>query len=251
MADAAPPATRRALVTGASRGIGAAIAKRLGAEGFHVVVHYGSSAEAAQEVAAAIEAQGGQATCCQADLQDPDAASALIDVAGAGAALDVLVNNAGVTRDGLLLAMRPAAWEDVLRVNLDSVMRLTQRALRGMIRARRGAIVNMSSVQALRGGKGQANYAAAKAALLALTRAAALEVAERGIRVNAVCPGFIRTDMTAKLERSAGAEILKHIPLGRFGEADDVANLVAFLVSDEAAYITGQHVVVDGGLSIG
>lgn len=240
-----------AIVTGAGRGIGAAIARRLGANGATTIVNYRSSAEEAAAVVAAIQEAGGAAESVQADMTDAEAVDALFGrVIEKYGRLDVVVNNAGVVKDGLLVTMRDAAWDDVLAVNLTAVQRSTRLALRHMMRARAGSIVNLASIQAVRGGRGQANYAAAKAGVLAMTRAAALEVAERGVRVNSVLPGFIDTDMTAVIKRRAGDEVLANIPAGRFGTPEDVAGLVLFLCSDDAAYITGQAFTVDGGLSI-
>ena len=240
-----------ALVTGASRGIGAAIAERLAAAGFLIGVNYAGSEDAAGHVVARIQEAGGAAEALQADVSDPKASDALVDgMVDRHGRLDVLVNNAGVTKDGLLMSMRDADWRKVMDVNLDGAFRITRRTLRHMLRARAGRIVNVASISAIRGGRGQANYAAAKAALVAFTRSAALEVAERGIQVNAVLPGFIETDMTQVIRRRAADEVLARIPCGRFGTPEDVAGLVNFLASDDAAWITGQAYVVDGGMSV-
>jgi 3-oxoacyl-[acyl-carrier protein] reductase len=242
---------RVALVTGAGRGIGAAVARRLAAHGATVVVNYRASREAAEEVVASIVAAGGCAEAAPGDVGEAASAQALLaGVLERHGRLDVLVNNAGIVKDGLLATMREVDWQRVLDVDLTGVMRCTRLALRPMLQARSGSIVNMASVQALRGGRGQANYAAAKAGVLALTRAVALEVAERGVRVNAVLPGFIATDMTRVLQRRAGDEVLARIPVRRAGTPEDVAALVHFLCSDDAAYVTGQALAVDGGLSI-
>ncbi|MDA1193642.1 MAG: 3-oxoacyl-ACP reductase FabG [Planctomycetota bacterium] len=240
-----------ALVTGAGRGIGAAIARRLGASGAHVIVNYRSSEAEAHAVTKSILDAGGHAVAVQGDIGDAESTEALFaGVLKQHGDLDILINNAGVVKDGLLVTMRDADWQRVIDVNLTGLMRTTRLALRSMMRARKGSIVNLASIQALRGGRGQANYAAAKAGVLGLTRAAALEVADRGVRVNAVLPGFIETDMTQVIQRRAGDTVLAQIPQARFGQPEDVACLVAFLASEAAAYITGQALVVDGGLSI-
>lgn len=242
---------RVALVTGASRGIGAAIAEQLAKAGCHVGINYAGNEEAAEHVRARIEGAGGTAEVLQADVSDAKASEALVDgLMDRHGRLDVLVNNAGVTKDGLLLSMRDADWRKVMDVNLDGAFRTTRRALRHMLRARQGRIINVASISAIRGGRGQANYAAAKAALVAFTRAAALEVAERGIQVNAVLPGFIETDMTQVIRRRAAEEVLARIPCGRFGTPNDVAGIVRFLASEDASWITGQAFVVDGGMSV-
>jgi 3-oxoacyl-[acyl-carrier protein] reductase len=240
-----------ALVTGGARGIGAAIARRLGASGATVVVNYRGSEEEARQVVADILAAGGTAEAEQADVVDAAALDVMFRaVLGRHGRLDHVVNNAGIAKDALLASMRDADWDKVLEVDLTGVMRCMRLALRPMMAARSGNIVNLASIQGVRGGRGQANYAAAKAGVLALTRAAALETAERGIRVNAVLPGFIETDMTQVIQRRAGDRVLAGIPAGRFGSPEDVAGLVLFLCSSDAAYITGQAFTVDGGLSI-
>ncbi len=236
-----------ALVTGASRGIGRAIAENLAASGFVVVVNYASSAKAAAEVVATIEAAGGKAWSHQANVGDEEQVEGLFKaVQERQGRLDVLVNNAGITRDGLLLRMKTSDWQSVIDLNLTGVFLCTRAASKLMLKARRGRIINITSVVALMGNAGQANYSAAKAGLLGLTRSNAAEFAPRGVTVNAVAPGFIASDMTEKLDREA---ILKMIPLNRLGSPAEVAGAVRFLAADPAAaYITGQVLQVDGGM---
>jgi 3-oxoacyl-[acyl-carrier protein] reductase len=239
-----------ALVTGASRGIGAAIALRLAAEGASVAVNYSGSRDAALQVAAAIEEAGGHAVALQADVSDPVAATALVAAALSElGALDIVINNAGITRDGLLVRMSDEDWASVIATNLTGVFSVTRAAGKIMMKARSGSIINISSVVGIAGNAGQANYAAAKAGVIGLTKSVARELAPRGVRCNAVAPGFIETDMTAALTPAQRDAILGEIALGRLGSANDVASAVAFLASDDASYVTGQVLAVDGGMT--
>ena len=236
-----------ALVTGASRGIGRAVALALGEAGAEVVVNYASSPEAAETVVSAIKDAGGQAYALQANVSDEDAVDGLIKtVLERSGRIDVLVNNAGITRDGLLMRMKTDDWHAVINLNLSGVFLCTRAVTRPMLKQRSGRIINITSVVGLMGNAGQANYAAAKAGVVGFTRSTAKEMASRGITVNAVAPGFIATDMTKDLEAEG---ILSAIPLGRFGTPDQVAGTVRFLAADPAAaYITGQVLQVDGGM---
>ena len=250
-ASATPPAwppSGCALVTGGSRGIGAAIAKGLAADGWPVAVNFNSGSEAVARVVAEIEAAGGRAVALQGDVADPSAPDLLFEAAERkldGPVL-ALVNNAGITRDNLAPSLSDDEWDAVIDTNLTAAFRFTRRALKGMMRARVGRIVNIASVSALRANPGQSNYGAAKAGLVQFTRTAAVEVARRGVTINAVAPGFIATDMTAEL---ISAELLNAIPAKRAGTAEEVAACVRFLVSQQAAYVTGAVLTVDGGLA--
>ena len=236
-------------MTGASRGIGRAIALQLGASGAAVVVNYRGSEAAAHEVVGQITAAGGQAIAVQADVSDAAAHEALIKATtDAFGRLDILINNAGITRDTLLLRMKTTDIDDVLNTNLRGVMLLTKSALRPMLKNKWGRIISLSSIIGLTGNAGQANYAASKAGLLGFTKSVALEMASRNITANAICPGFIETDMTAAaMTDDFRAKALERVPLGRLGTPADIANAVVFLASDAAAYITGQTLAVDGG----
>ena len=240
---------KTALVTGASRGIGRAVALRLAEEGARVAVNYAGNVKAAEEVKAAIEAAGGTAMLCRADIADSAAVEAMVDsVVKAFGAIDILVNNAGITRDTLLMRMKNEDFEKVLDTNLKGVFYCTKAVSKLMMKKRAGRIVNMSSVVGLVGNAGQTNYAAAKAGVIGFSKSAAKELASRGITVNVVAPGFIGTDMTSGLSEAVKEKALADIPLGKMGEPKDVANAVLFLASDQASYITGQVVNVDGGM---
>ena len=241
-------AGKTALVTGGSRGIGRAIALRLAAEGADVAL-CARQVEAAQAVAGELQALGVRALARPADVAQSAQAGALIEaVLAEWGRLDILVNNAGITRDNLLLRMSEEEWDAVLDTNLKGAFNCCKAAARSMVRARSGRIINISSVVGLMGNAGQANYAASKAGLIGFTKSLAKELASRSIRVNVVAPGFIRTPMTDELTPEAKQGLLAQIPLGRFGEAQEIADVCSFLASDASKYITGQVLRVDGGM---
>jgi 3-oxoacyl-[acyl-carrier protein] reductase len=233
---------RTALVTGGSRGIGRAIAVELAGAGASVVVAYRSGAEEAEAVA---KETGGRAV--QADVSDPDEARGLVEEAGD---LDILVNNAGLTRDGVLARMTDDDWRAVIETNLSGVFHTCRAATRGMMRRRSGAIVNVSSIVGLRGNWGQTNYAASKAGIIGFTKSLARELGSRGVRANVVAPGYINTRLTDILPEEARSAMLANTPLGKLGDPEDVAGAVRFLCSDEASFITGEVLLVDGGLGM-
>ena len=241
---------KTAVITGASRGIGKAIALALAEEGAEVVVNYASSPEKAQEVVSLIKNSGEAAYALQANIADESSTNEFIDkVLAKSGKIDVLINNAGITRDGLLMRMKTPDWNSVIELNLNGVFFTTKAVSRSMLKQKKGRIINITSVVGLIGNAGQSNYAAAKAGVVGLTKSTAKEFASRGITVNAVAPGFIETDMTKDLKADG---ILQSIPLGKFGKPEDIAGTVRFLAADpSAAYITGQVIQVDGGMVMG
>ncbi|BCU82158.1 beta-ketoacyl-ACP reductase [Polycladomyces abyssicola] len=238
-----------AIVTGGSRGIGRAVSLRLARAGADVAVVFAGNREKAEAVVGEIQEMGRRSVAIQADVSQAEQVDAMVkQVIEAFGRIDILVNNAGITRDNLLLRLKEEDWDAVLSTNLKGVFLCTKAVTRQMMKQRFGRIINISSVVGLIGNPGQANYVAAKAGVIGLTKTAARELASRGITVNAVAPGFIETDMTAVLGEETREQMLGQIPLGRFGSAEDVAGAVAFLASDDAAYITGQTLNVDGGM---
>ncbi|MCM3087390.1 3-oxoacyl-[acyl-carrier-protein] reductase [Bhargavaea ginsengi] len=240
---------KSAIVTGASRGIGRAIAIALAKEGAKVTVNYAGSEDKAAETVRMIEQAGGEAIAIRASVSSAEDVKQLVDgTVERFGSVDILVNNAGITRDNLLMRMKEEEWDDVLSTNLKGVFLCTKAVARPMMKKRSGTIVNLASVVGVAGNAGQANYVAAKAGVIGLTKTAAKELSARGIRVNAVAPGFITTDMTDKLPAEVKEGMLGQIPLGKLGDPDHVARAVVFLASEDSAYITGQTLHVDGGM---
>jgi 3-oxoacyl-[acyl-carrier protein] reductase len=242
---------KSAIVTGGSRGIGRAIVKELAARGAKVAFSYSSNRESADSLVAEIEAEGGKVLAFQADVVDAAAAEKMIqEVKAAFGSVDYLVNNAGITRDGLIMRMSEADWDAVIDTNLKGVFNVTKPAVAIMVRQRKGSIVNISSISGVVGMAGQTNYSASKAGLIGFTKALAKEVAKRNVTVNALALGLIETDMTSVLSEDYKQKMIESIPLGRYGSVKEVGEIVAFMLSDSAQYITGQVIQADGGLAI-
>lgn len=237
------------LITGASRGIGRAIALYFAKNGAKVAVNYSGSEAKANEVVEEIKANGGTAFAIKADISSSEDVTNMVkSVIDEFGSLDVLVNNAGITRDNLLMRMKEEDWDAVINTNLKGVFLTTKAVTRQMMKQRNGRIINIASIVGVSGNAGQANYVAAKAGVIGLTKTTAKELSSRGITVNAIAPGFIETDMTGKLEEGIKEDMLRNIPLARFGQPDDIAAAAAFLASDSSSYITGQTLHVDGGM---
>ena len=242
---------RVAIVTGGGRGIGRAVAVRLAEKGASVAISYRKDAAAAEEAAAAVRAAGVECEIFKGDVASPEDVQALFKGVGdAFGRVDILINNAGITRDNIMLRMKEEEFDDVLRTNLGGTYLCTRAALRPMVRARWGRIVNVSSVVGLVGNAGQANYAASKAGIIGFTKSVAREVAQRGITANAIAPGYVETELTGSLPEDVKDRIRNQVPLGRFGEAEEVAEVVAFLAGEGAGYVTGQTIAVDGGMTM-
>ena len=242
---------RVAIVTGGGRGIGRAVAVRLAEEGANVAISYRSNDAAAEEAAEAVRAAGVECEVFKGDVASPEDVQALFKGVGdAFGRVDILVNNAGITRDNIMMRMKEEEFDDVLRTNLGGTYLCTRAALRPMVRARWGRIVNLSSVVGLVGNAGQANYAASKAGIIGFTKSVAREVAQRGITANAVAPGYVETELTGSLPEKVKEGIRDQVPMGRFGEAEEVAEVVAFLAGEGARYVTGQTIAVDGGMTM-
>jgi len=242
---------RLALVTGGGKGIGRAIARELGKNGFDVAVNYNSSAAAAEELCRELAGLGVSARAFKADVSKLDEVSALFKaISDSMGTVQVLVNNAGITRDNLLMRMKEEEWSDVIAANLNSAFYCTKEAIRGMVKARWGRVVFLSSVVGLIGNAGQANYSATKAGLIGLAKSVAKEYAGKGVTSNVIAPGFIETDMTSSLGENVRSAMLQQIPAARFGQAEDVAKAVAFLASDDSNYLTGQVLAIDGGMTM-
>jgi 3-oxoacyl-[acyl-carrier protein] reductase len=242
---------RVAIVTGGGRGIGRAIVARLAEEGANLAVSYRSNDAAAEETAEKVRAAGVKCELFKGDVASPEDVAALFEsVSDAFGRVDILVNNAGITRDNLMMRMKEDEFDEVLRTNLKGTYLCTRAALRPMVRARWGRIVNVSSVVGLVGNAGQANYAASKAGIIGFTKSVAREVAQRGITVNAVAPGYVETELTGSLPEDVKDQIRSQVPMGRFGGAEEVAEVVAFLAGEGAGYVTGQTIAVDGGMTM-
>jgi 3-oxoacyl-[acyl-carrier protein] reductase len=242
---------RVAIVTGGGRGIGRSVALRLAEEGANVAISYRSNDVAAQETADAVRAAGVRCEIFKGDVASPEDVRALFKGVGdTFGRVDILVNNAGITRDNIMMRMKEEEFDDVLRTNLGGTYLCTRAALRPMVRARWGRIVNLSSVVGLVGNAGQANYAASKAGIIGFTKSVAREVAQRGITANAVAPGYVETELTGSLPEKVKNQIRDQVPMGRFGEAEEVAEVVAFLAGEGAGYVTGQTIAVDGGMTM-